>query len=520
MELEFTLGKKLVLKGKVEKPSASGYVTIVLVSHSPSAKKNNGKQKKDSEHPPKVQALTIDSTIRAAVQKLSEAKAIHGKSGEVHIYRDGLGDQQHLVTLGLGEKVDAESVRRAAAQLSKIVKTAHVKKANLVIGALPKSLSAPLWAQALAEGAHLGSYNFSELKSEKKEEETASIEVLAEGKQNPKAIVTGFKTGKILGDCINFSRRLGDIPGNLMTPDILAEETAKAAKGTGLKVTIWDKARIKKEKMGCLLGVSLGSAVDPRLIIMEYHGAPKSKAPVCFVGKGLTFDSGGISIKPAANMEEMKYDMCGGANTVGTLLAIARLKLKVNAIGIVPASENMPGPLANKPGDILTARNGKTVEVNNTDAEGRLILADALSYASELKPSFIVDSATLTGAMVIALGDLHTGYFSKNEKISRALEESAKKTGERIWRLPLIDEHKEDMKGTYADLNNISSNKGAGSAHGAGFLEFFVDPDIPWIHVDIAGTAYHTGHRLPYNPKRGASGVMIRTYVELAKTWG
>jgi len=214
-------------------------------------------------------------------------------------------------------------------------------------------------------------------------------------------------------------------------------------------------------------------------------------------------------------MEEMKYDMCGGAATIATMLAISRLKLKINAIGIVPSSENMPGPAATKPGDIHYARNGKSVEINNTDAEGRLILADALSYATELKPAFIVDSATLTGAMVIALGDLHTGYFTRNKKLAKAIHDAAQESGELMWHLPLVDEHAEDMKGTYADLSNISSNKGAGSAHGAAFLEFFVDSEIPWAHVDIAGTAYHTGHRVPYNPKRGGSGVMVRTYVSL-----
>ena len=191
----------------------------------------------------------------------------------------------------------------------------------------------------------------------------------------------------------------------------------------------------------------------------------------------------------------------------------------MNVIGIVPSSENMPGPSATKPGDIHTARNGKTVEVNNTDAEGRLILADALSDATELKPAFIVDSATLTGAIVVALGDLHTGYFCKNAKLTKHLNAAAEAAGESLWQMPLVEEHAEDMKGVYADLNNISSNKGAGSAHGAGFLEFFVDKDIPWAHVDIAGTAWSTGHRISYNPKKGASGVMIRTYVELAKSW-
>jgi leucyl aminopeptidase len=510
MKLEF----KLVGK----KTSSTLVVALVAASKKSDAKLKNKPSDGKSASSTKVQALTSNAEIKKIVEKLSASKFINGKCGEFYVDRDALGEDQHLATLGLGDKLDAESFRRAGSFISKLVKSANVKEATLLVGSVPKNVAAPIWSQAFAEGAHLGAYSFTELKSERKAEETAVIHVSAEG--NSKAVTTGFATGEILGECINFSRRLGDIPGNLMTPPILAEEVQKAAKGTGLKVTVWDKARIKKEKMGCLLGVSLGSEIEPRFIIMEYNGAAKSKNPVCFVGKGLTFDSGGISIKPAAGMEEMKFDMCGGANTIGTMLAIAKLKLKVNVIGFVPSSENMPGPMANKPGDITVARNGKTVEVNNTDAEGRLILADALSYATELKPSFIVDSATLTGAMVIALGDTHTGYFSKNEKISKAMELAAEKAGERIWRLPLIEEHKDDMKGTYADLNNISSNKGAGSAHGAAFLENFVDLEIPWVHVDIAGTAWNTGHRLPYNPKRGASGCMIRTYVELAKAWG
>ena len=302
-----------------------------------------------------------------------------------------------------------------------------------------------------------------------------------------------------------------------MTPEILAKITQKEAKGTALKVTVWDKIRIKKEKMGGLYGVSLGSAVEPRFIIMEYKGAATSKKPICFVGKGLTFDSGGISIKPSANMDEMKYDMCGGANVIGAMMAIARLKLKVNALAYVPSSENMPGPLANKPGDILTARNGKTVEVLNTDAEGRLILMDALSYASEKKPAAIVDAATLTGAMVIALGNSYTGVFTRNNPLLKQIQTAAQRAGENVWHMPLCEDYVNDMKGTHADLSNLASSRGAGSATAAAFLEQFVDDSIPWAHFDIAGTAWNVHNRINYHPKKGASGCMIRTFVELAK---
>jgi leucyl aminopeptidase len=283
-------------------------------------------------------------------------------------------------------------------------------------------------------------------------------------------------------------------------------------------VTVWDKARIKKEKMGGLMGVSNGSDQDPRFIIMEYKGGKASDKPLIYVGKGLTFDCGGISIKPSAGMEEMKFDMCGGANVIGTILAIAKLKLKINVMGLVPSTENLAGPSATKPGDIHTARNGKTFEVNNTDAEGRLILADALSYASELKPRMILDAATLTGAMVMALGNIHTGFFTRDADLVKKVEKAADASGEWVWRMPLTDYHTQDMKGTYADLSNISSGKGAGSATAAAFLEQFVGDGIPWAHFDIAGTGWAVGNRLNYCTKKGASGAILRTFVEFART--
>jgi leucyl aminopeptidase len=219
-------------------------------------------------------------------------------------------------------------------------------------------------------------------------------------------------------------------------------------------------------------------------------------------------------------MEEMIYDMCGGANVIGTLLAIAKLKLKINAIALVPSSENMPGPGANKPGDILVARNGKTVEVFNTDAEGRLILMDALAYASELKPKAIFDAATLTGAILVALSNIHTGVFTRDQKTMAHIQKAADQTGELVWQMPIHEFHLEDMKGNHADLCNISSGKGAGSSTAAAFLAEFVDPEIPWAHFDIAGTAWNTSNRLSYVPKKGATGAMIRTFVKLAEQLG
>ncbi|MEQ1877298.1 MAG: leucyl aminopeptidase [Bdellovibrionia bacterium] len=487
-------------------------LAIVFVTQSSSQKKKGGN----------ATALTGPASFQERLASLSDDKFFEGKASEAYCVRDAnLDGFRHVLFVGLGEekKVTSEGLRRAAAAGFKTAK-AHKATTNGVIlpNTWPKGLQPADAAQAVVQGIALAAYNFADLKSEKKsDKEKSEFLVLTQGKGN-KAVEKAVEEAAIVSEAINFARWLGDMPGNKMTPAILADETEKAAKGTGLKVQVWDKARIKKEKMGGLLGVSLGSAEDPRFIVMEYKGAGGSKKPVAFVGKGLTFDSGGISIKPSANMEEMKYDMCGGAAVIATVIALAKMKAKVNAYAIIASTENMPGPLANKPGDVLTARNGKTIEVNNTDAEGRVILSDALVFASELKPAAIIDAATLTGAMVVALGDLHTGFFCRDSKLTEKIEEAADTAGEWVWHMPLVDEHVDDMKGVYADWNNISPNKGAGSAHGAAFLEQFVDKDIPWAHFDIAGTAWHTGHRINYNPKKGASGCMIRTFIELART--
>lgn len=436
---------------------------------------------------------------------------------------------KNILLVGVDEKfAELEDVRRVAGTVFNQLKSNKVRTAALVFEGLTKGFkSAQDVARAYTEGTLLAAFSFETYKTKKKskdkEKDSApeykmeSVDLILNKKMNAASIKAGIHEGQTVAECINLAREIGDTPGNLMTPEKLADAATHGAKGTGLKVTVWDKARIKKENFGGLLGVSLGSAADPRFIIMEYHGAAKSKKPVCFVGKGLTFDSGGISIKPSGGMEEMKYDKCGGVNVIATMLTIAKLKLKVNAIGLVPSTENMPGPLANKPGDILVARNGKTVEVDNTDAEGRLILMDALSYASELKPAAIFDAATLTGACVVALGNSYTGCFTRDKKVREKVKKATDVSGEKVWQMPICDDFVTDMKGTYADLNNISSFKGAGASTAAAFLEQFVDKDIPWAHFDIAGTAWHVGNRINYLPRKGASGVIIRTFVELAK---
>ena len=509
----------------------------------------------------------LGENLKSHFKQALKNKSITGKKKECVLFRSETSlFQKDLLYVGLGKEneLTLEKYREVAGETinflksSKIFNPIHVilNKNNLQShfeSSKSSTSSKPSFEdilQALTQGFKLASYSFDDhkknsLKSEfKKNKERKKINevsfiydraeihnqkksTLSQSKKqasslssSEKSVKASLEKAEILSDCVNFVRWLSDKPGNLMTPSILALETQKASKSIkGLKVLIWDKARIKKERMGGLYGVSLGSSADPRFIIMEYRGAPSSHKPLCFVGKGLTFDSGGISIKPSNNMHEMKYDMCGGAAVIGTLLAISRLKLKVNVLGLVPSSENMPGPLANKPGDILIARNGKSVEVLNTDAEGRLILMDALSYASEKNPKAIFDAATLTGAVVVALGNIYTGVFTRKKDLWEKIERASQKTGERLWRLPLHDFHGEDMKGKHADLSNISKGYGAGSSTAAAFLESFVKKDTPWAHFDIAGTSYSVGNRLSYCPQFGASGALMRTFVALAESY-
>lgn len=470
------------------------------------------------EKPPQLSFPGLADGLALAI----EENSLTGKALETLNFRElNANGFRHVTVVGLGtsSELNHEIVRQAFAAGYEAAKALQAKEVFFdfdSIGAGKRELES--YVKAAAEGLVLASYAFEELKSAKKKDDAKEIEFhIVSTKAKEAAFKNSFEEGLLVSQCVNFSRYLGDMPGNLMTPEILAKKATEAARGTGIKVTVWDKARIKKEKMGGLLGVSMGSDQEPRFIIMEYRGAAKNKKPLVYVGKGLTFDCGGISIKPSASMEEMKYDMCGGANVIGALLAMAKLKLKINAIAMVASTENMVGPSATKPGDVHTARNGKTFEVNNTDAEGRLILADALCYASEQEPELIVDAATLTGAMVVALGNIHTGYFTRNSDLKKQIEKAADNSGEAVWNMPLVDHHVKDMKGTFADLSNISSGKGAGSATAAAFLEQFVGENIPWAHFDIAGTGWATGNRLNYCPKKGASGAMIRTFVELAK---
>ncbi len=297
---------------------------------------------------------------------------------------------------------------------------------------------------------------------------------------------------------VDMARDLGNLPGNHCTPTHLADTAKKMARELGLAVEVLDTRKMQALKMGALLSVARGSEQPPKLIVLRYRGAAAKQAPIALVGKGITFDSGGISLKPAPEMDEMKFDMCGAASVLGTMRAVAELKLKINLVVVVPAAENMPGGRATKPGDIVTSMSGQTVEILNTDAEGRLILCDALTYVQRFKPSAVVDVATLTGACVIALGHHHSGLFSPSDALAAELQEAGRDIGDSCWRMPLDDDYQEALKSPFADMANVGGRP-AGSVTAACFLSRFAK-GYDWAHLDIAGTAWKSG------ANKGASG--------------
>ncbi|MFK8136934.1 MAG: leucyl aminopeptidase [Bdellovibrionales bacterium] len=466
-----------------------------------------------------VTSSSADKAVSALLKKYVDAEEFKGELGEALILREvSIEDANNLLLVGLGKSkgLDQERLRRATAFAYRALRKEKQKAASVDLDSL-KILKDKLSEKAyvISESVELTNYKYTQFLSEATQHQV-SLEFVASKAADKKQLETGVKQGEAMASGVNFARTVSDAPSNYMTPAQLAKDTQKAAKGSKLKVTVWDLPRIKKEKLGALIGVAQGSENDPRVIIMEYNGAAKSKTPIALVGKGLTFDTGGISIKPSMNMEAMKYDMCGGANTIGTMLAIAKLGLKVNVIAYVGAVENMPDGKAINPGDILTSRSGKTIEVINTDAEGRLVMSDLITLATEKKPASLFTMATLTGAVIVALGHLHTGIFSFNQKLIDKIKKSADEVGEDVWQLPVTDQHVKQMKSSpYADLSNMGvPMRAAGSAQAAAFLTQFVENEVPYAHFDIASQMSDMGGIYPYHPDKGACGAMVRTWVE------
>ncbi len=458
-------------------------------------------------------AADVDPKLGGVIAAALADGEHQGKNNEVALFHTSgttdLGVRRVLV-IGLGDRSKFEPW-----QLAQYAGTAvrYLGKRNVhdIAITLPYEVKdAASAASFLIEGAFVATVDTTIYRKEHERPIDIRNLTIVAGALDRNALSTGAKHGQILGKSVNFTRRLALTPGNDMTPRVLADRAEEAAKKNDLSFDALDEDRMKDLGMGALLGVSQGSSQPARLIVMTYEGDPSSEERIALVGKGITFDSGGISLKPPENMHEMKYDMSGGAAVIGAMRAIGKLRPKINVIGLIPASENLPGPDATKPGDIHRAMNGKTIEIINTDAEGRLILADALAYATmKLGATRLIDCATLTGAMVISLGHSAAGAISNDDAFVDSFLTVANKTGERYWRLPLYDDYLTATKSEIADLKN-TGGRPAGSLTAAAFLREFVDGK-PWIHLDIAGTAY-TDKEQSYQAK-GPTGVPVRALV-------
>ena len=505
-----------MIKTSVKADDVLKYKTDCLIVFSPEAK-------------PAGLLKQIDGLLNGALTAAFKAKRFEGKLNQAFQQSvRGLMGADSLIVVGLGKSKDVkeEQIRQASGTGAKAAeKSRHHKIAVFLdekdAGKPEKSkknqTGSPV-AAALTEGAQLGLYHFDQYKSIDKEDPPSRIKeitLLVSSKTQVKEYQKGVSQAEKLCEAVIATRDLMHHPGNTATPTYMAKSAQTMARKHKITCKILDKKAMEKLGMGSLLGVARGSHEPPKFIILEYKGGKPKDKPVVIVGKGVTFDTGGISLKPGGGMDEMKFDMSGGAVAIGTLQAAASLKLKVNLVGLVPAVENMPGGSAIKPGDILTASNGKTIEVLNTDAEGRLILADALVYAQRYKPKAVIDLATLTGAVIMALGHQAAAAIGTDPELIQKLIASGDATGERLWEMPLYDEFVKATKSDIADLKNITSKGvGAGTITGAAFLKPFVG-DYPWVHLDIAGTAW-TSNEKPYVPS-GGSAYGVRLLIDYLK---
>lgn len=458
----------------------------------------------------------LDRLLGGTVRRVLESGDMRGRpADEVVLLGSGEGPAR-VVLLGMGkpDKVDAEVLRRFAGRAVRVAERLRLESVSIVVdgsGRVDDRTS----AQAVAEGASLAAWRFTELKADDEDDPTVhvrAVDLLGSGEGE--ALATGAMAGAAIGRGANFARTLQSRPGNVATPTHLADEAVRMAGSLGLGVTIFDEARMREEGMHALLSVSRGSEEEARFIILEHRGGDEGEAPLVLVGKGLTFDAGGISIKPAAGMEEMKYDMSGGAAVLGAMQVIAELGVKANVVGLVPSSENLPSGTATKPGDVISSLAGKTIEVINTDAEGRLILADALAWGARLGPAAMVDCATLTGSVIIALGHHAAAVLGNDESLVAELRAAGDASGERCWELPLWDEYRKQLDSPTADLQNVGGRPG-GTITAAAFLREFVG-DAPWAHLDVAGTAWGEG-KLSYQ-RKGALGFPTRLLVEWVRS--
>ncbi len=453
--------------------------------------------------------VPLDASLGGALDRSLTRRDFRGGRDEVFHLVGAKTGPQRIVLVGTGTPTDATAaLRRAAAIAARQARAAGATSLAWYDGSTNGAA-----IEAVAVGIQMGAWEFNETKTPPPEaDRRANLEsaVIIAGGDAAKAVASG----DAFGEGISLARRLAMMPGNLCTPEYLADTGREIAKRHGMTVTILGRAEMEKEKMGSFLCVAQGMPEqDPKLIVLEHRKGPKGGKPVVLVGKGLCFDTGGISIKPADKMEYMKFDMCGGAGVLGAMETIGRLNLPVNVVGLVGATTNMPSGTAVKPGDVVRSQLGKYIEIINTDAEGRLVLADVLSYARRFTPAAVVDAATLTGACVIALGHTASGVMGNDEKLVQEVIAAGKRAGETGWHLPLFDEYKELIKSDVADIKN-SGGRPAGASSAGMFLKEFTE-EYPWVHLDVAGTAYSESD-LTWLPK-GPTGVPVGFFVEFVR---
>lgn len=470
----------------------------------------------DKNARPEAALLTSDSTIDKATQAVLASGEFRAAANETLLLHSPAGlKAKRLLVVGLGKAATPHDVRKAAGTAVRFAKPRGIRELAI---AAPDPLEIAETVRAIVEGALVGDFDPDTYRSDRKDQSVRSVAVIAPEKADRAAAETGFREGVTLGESQNFARYLINEPGNRMTPTVLGQKAAEMCRENGLKCEVFGAAKLHELKMGAFWSVSQGSEEPPALIVMTYEPEGAAAEPVLgLVGKGITFDSGGISIKPADGMEKMKYDMAGGAAMIGAMRAIAQLKPKVKVIGIVCAAENMPSGKAQKPGDIQIAMSGKSIEIINTDAEGRLVLADGLTYARKLGATHLIDAATLTGACVVALGMINAGVFSNDEDTYKHFNEGLKNSGEKFWRLPAEDDYRDQIKSSIADIMNTGGSRWGGAISGAMFLKEFAE-DTPWIHLDIAGVAWMEEQK-PWIAK-GPSGIAVRSIFEWVRSYG
>jgi leucyl aminopeptidase len=458
----------------------------------------------------------LDAATGGLVRSVIESEELKGKEGETVYLHLPQGPEspkaKRLLLVGVGERSDyrAAQVSQFAGAAVRALRARNVK----TVGLAPRQETggAERAAAAAVEGAIMGLFEPDKYRTVDKEERAVErLAVIHEG-ADAEALRRGAERGRIVGESVNFTRDLANEPGAYMTPTIMAERAQEIANEFGMEIDVLDQTRMEQEGMGALLSVARGSDQPPKMMVLTYmpegkQGIENGEDFLALVGKGITFDTGGISIKPSENMELMKYDMTGGATVLGVMRAVAQLKPPIPVLGVVPSTENMPSGKATKPGDVVRAMSGKTIEVINTDAEGRLILADAVSYAKKLGATRVIDMATLTGAVSIALGDVNTGILGTDQQLIDEVIESGREVGEKFWQLPLDKEYTKQIKSDIADIKNVGGRK-AGTITAAAFIKEFAD-GISWAHLDIAGTAWGDEAK-PFRSK-GPTGVAVRT---------